>query len=101
MHPLLNPASPAPFLRNENGRRLPGRVFSQHQNQHRKIAHPFCFYVEYPEHGPIHEVSARRLAAIIGDGGTARSFSRIDLARTLENLDAVMDLTKLLPKLTP
>ena len=101
--PLLDSRNPASFARKEGNTHLGGTVFAQHQNQQRKIPHPFCFYVAYPDDdsGTLHEVSARKLAAIIGDGGTSRHFSKVELARTLERLDPVMNLAKLLPHLKP
>lgn len=99
--PLLNPDRPAAFRRKSAGRFTDGRVWSQYQDQHHKdLTHPSAFYVEFPE-GTFHEISSRRLAAIIGDGATARSFHRIEIARTLERMDQRMDLAKLLPRLAP
>ena len=104
MHPLLNPTDPIPFSRPHNGTRLSGLVFSQYQNQHRKaFSHPHLFYVEFPANDPssVHEVDARRTAAILGDGGIHRSFDRLELARTMERLPSSFDLMKLLPNLHP
>jgi hypothetical protein len=100
-NPLLNPDSPAPFTRRISGKPTPGKVYSQFKDQHHKeINHPSAFYVEFPE-GIFNEISSRRLAAVIGDGATARSFHRIEIARTLERIDQKLDLEKLLPKIAP
>lgn len=102
MAPLLDPTHPAPFIRKDEGVRLLGKVFSQYMNQHRKHnAHPFLFYVEYPDDGPCYEISAKKLAGIIGDGAVNRSFSRAEIARTLERLQPDTNLRKLLPSLKP
>jgi hypothetical protein len=99
--PLINREHPATFYRKTNGRSELGRVFCQYQDQHRKhLNHANAFYVEFPE-GSYHEISAPRLAAILGDGAQSRSFSRIEVARTLERMVPAMDLVRLLPNLKP
>jgi hypothetical protein len=104
MHPLLIPTRPASFARREKGKPpIAGLVYGQYRSQDDDTQHPSCFYVKFPdtETGPTHEISARKLASILGDGGSSRAFVPSEIARVIERMDPMMELQKLLPKLKP
>ena len=104
MTPLLDRKHPMPFTHAHAGGRLAGIVYPQYLNQHRKDkSHPDTFYVVFPDDAiqPTFEISARKLLAILGDGHVARSFTRLELARTLERIPATFDLRQLLARCQP
>lgn len=99
--PLIDSATHSTFTRKIAGLPQTGRVFPQFINQDRKDTHhPSTFYVEFPEK-TFHELSARKLVAVLADGAPCRTFSHIQIARALESMDSRMDLARILPKLAP
>ena len=96
--PLINRENPAQFSRLCFGTRHGGQVFSQFQRPGSKHMHPHIFYVEFPVNGTgiMHEVSALRLAAVLGEGTTIKSFSRSDMAALLRYIPQTTDIIRTL-----
>lgn len=101
--PLIDHASPAPFSRLILGTRHPGQVFSQFTTPGSQHRHPHIFYVEFPANntGSIYEVSALRLAAVLAEGTSIKSFSRSDMANLVRNIPHHTDITRILAASKP
>lgn len=99
--PLIDRSTHSSFTRKSGGRTVSGRVFPQFINQDRKDAHhSSTFYVEFPQE-TFHELSAKKLMAVLADGAPCRTFTHPQIARVLESIDTRMNLERVLPKLAP
>lgn len=100
--PLIVRTTPAEFIRSTHGIRQLGRVFSQRRNLDLAVNHPTVFYVEFPANSAsFSEISATKLAAILGDNSSKGPFTRMEIARILERADSPVPFQQLLDASRP
>ena len=67
----------------------PCRVVPQRNSAGSNTYHPRLFYVEYEtDSGLFYQIDSSRLVAVLGDGGTGRSFNAKEVAYILGTLSS-------------
>lgn len=100
--PLIDTSTHSQFAAKASGKLQGGRIYPQLVEVGGKKRHPSMFYVEFPyASGNFTEISLKKLAALLGEGGGDRIFTTTTAATILNAIPRSFNFPNLLRTIRP